>query len=175
MKPYYTAKTLKELKSEMTILGTTNEQKNDHVKDWFSTNKILYRDRKLDTGDYNLMLPKNPENGRFQDFYFTDELFIERKNSLDELAQSNIREAFHHELKRAQLMKHKYLIVEQIGGWWDIANHAYSSDYDHKAFFKTLHGFMIKYDLRVIFCEKSQTASHIYTICDRVLEQYLEK
>lgn len=175
MKPYYTAHGLKNLKKQMTILCTKNEQKNDHIKSYFDTKGILYKDKTLKTGDYCFMLPKNPDEGRHQDIVFTDELFIERKNSLDELAQSVISQAFRNELKRAQAMKHKYLIVEQANGWQGLVAGDYHSGYDPKAFYTTMHGFMVKYDLRVIFCDKQWCGSHIHSIASAVLEQYIEK
>lgn len=175
MKSYYTAKEHKELLKEIVIVCTTNEQRNEHITQWFDEKKIQYVDQSLKTGDYCFKLPKNPEKGRFQDIHFTDELFIERKNSLAELASSIKNEAFRNELKRAQLIKHKYLIIEQPNGWTDILDKKYQNQYDPQAFYKTLHTFMIQYDLRIIFTSKEDIARQIYTICYSVLNTTIKK
>ena len=73
------------------------------------------------------MIEAAPELGFPIDTYFTDEVFIERKNSLQELAQSlygqkkkrtngksEYDDAFRRELKRAINKKHKYLLILNI-------------------------------------------------------------
>ena len=45
-----------------------------------------YKTRALKTGDYSFMIKACPELGFQYDTYFVDELCIERKNSLSELA-----------------------------------------------------------------------------------------
>ena len=92
----------------MVILATTNEQVNNHITEYFDKKKIMYQNKSLKTGDYCFKLKENPEQGRFLEQYFTEELFIERKNSLSELASSIKDNAFHNELKRAKLIKYKF-------------------------------------------------------------------
>ena len=55
----------------MTIVCTTNEQKNEHIKAYFDKHNIKYIDRSLKTGDYCFMIPKNEELGFEKDTYFT--------------------------------------------------------------------------------------------------------
>lgn len=169
MKNRYTDKEYKLLLADLVVLATTNEKVNDHIFTYFDKKKIAHQDKALKTGDYCFKLKKNAEQGRFVEQYFTDELFIERKNSLTELAGSIKNEAFHYELKRARLIKHKYLIVEQEGGWSDIIAHNYINQYDNKAFWNTLHTFMVEYDLKILFCKKSEIGALIYSICKSVL------
>lgn len=175
MKYYYTDKQYKELLSNMVILATTNEQVNNHITEYFDKKKIMYQNKSLKTGDYCFKLKENPEQGRFLEQYFTEELFIERKNSLSELASSIKDNAFHNELKRAKLIKYKFLLVEQECGWGDIISHNYQNQYDNKAFWSTLHTFMIKYDLKILFCKKEEMGAMIYSICKSVLENEILK
>ena len=70
----------------MVILHTTNEQKNQHILDYFDKKGIKHKAKALKTGDYSFMIEACPELGFVKDTYFTDELCIERKNSIDELA-----------------------------------------------------------------------------------------
>lgn len=175
MKPYLTAKQYKELLTHLCVVHTTNEQKNDHITKWFDENEILHEARALKTGDYCFKITAAPEYGFPVDTYFTDELFVERKNSLGELAGSINDEAFHYELKRSQNIKHKYLLVEQPGGWEDLLNGNYRSQYNAKSFWGTMNTFMVKYDLKVMFLKKERMGAAIYAICKSVLDGYVLK
>lgn len=86
MKQYYTDKKYKELLSHMVVLVDTRENTNKNVTDWFDKNNIKWKSRALKTGDYGLMVESCPELGFSIDTYFSDELCIERKNSVSELA-----------------------------------------------------------------------------------------
>lgn len=172
IKNYYTKKEYQELVKSITIVCTTNEQRNDHIKEYFDKHKIKYIDRSLKTGDYCFMLPKNESLGIVKDTYFTDELFIERKNSLTELAGSINNEAFHYELKRSQNIKNKFLLVEQFGGWHDILTHKYQNDYNEKSYYNTMCTLMANYGLKICFLPKEEMGLMIWTICKSVLAQY---
>lgn len=175
MKQYYTKSQYNDLLTHLCVVHTTNEQKNDHITNWFDEQKILHEARALKTGDYCFKLTSAPELGYPIDVYFTDELFIERKNSLGELASSINDEAFHYELKRSQNIKHKYLLVEQPGGWEDLLQGKYRSQYNAKSFWATLHTFMVKYDLKILFLSKERMGATIYAICKSVLDGYVLK
>lgn len=153
----------------MVIVCTTNEQKNEHIKNWFDKKGIKHIDRALKTGDYCFMIPKNDELGIPQDTYYTDELFLERKNSLSELAGSINNEAFHYELKRSQNIKNKFLLVEQLGGWNDILTHNYINSYNEKSYFNTMCTLMTAYDLKICFIPKEEMGLMIWTICKSAL------
>ena len=88
MKNHYTAKQYEELLKNVRVVCQTNEQKNEHILQWFEANGIEYVNRSIPEGDYSLMIKACPELGFLMDTYFFDEIFIERKNSLDELARS---------------------------------------------------------------------------------------
>ena len=168
-----TKKEWQELVKSITIVCTTNEQKNEHIKAYFDKHNIKYIDRSLKTGDYCFMIPKNEELGFDKDTYFTDELFLERKNSLTELAGSINNEAFHYELKRSQNIKNKFLLVEQQGGWHDILTHNYRNDYNEKSYYNTMCTLMVNYDLKICFLPKEEIGLMIWTICKSVLNQYV--
>lgn len=170
MKNYYTPNSYKELLKHMRILCTTNEQKNQHIKDWFDKKKVLYMDKALKTGDYCFRIDSCPELGFPIDTYFTDELFIERKNSLTELAGSINNEAFHYELKRSRPIKNKYLLVEQENGWNGILLHDYMTKYNEKSFWTTMHTFEVEYDLKIKFVSKENMGLTIFSICKSVLD-----
>ena len=64
---------------------------------YFDEHGIKYRQKSLSEGDYGFLITAVPELGFPVDTYFTDEVFIERKNSLQELAQS----LYGHKQKRS--------------------------------------------------------------------------
>ena len=175
MKPYYTKKQYDELIKKLCIVHTTNEQKNQHITSWFDEKGIAHEARALKTGDYCFKILACPEFGYPIDMYYTDELFIERKNSLDELAGSINNETFHYELKRAQNIPHKYLLVEQPGGLEDLLQNRYQSKYGVKSFWATLHTFEVKYGLKIKFLKKDRMGLEIYTICKSVFDGYILK
>lgn len=175
MKQYYTSKEYRELLKNMAIVCTTNEQVNNHITDWFDKKKILYENRALKTGDYCFKIVACPELGFLKDTYFTDELFIERKNSLSELASSINNETFHYELKRAKLIKHKYLLVEQPSGLDGVLAHDYPNKYSEKSFWATLNTFETKYGLKIKFISKKNMGIAIYSICKSVLDNEILK
>lgn len=175
MKNYYTPKQYKELLNNICILCTTNEQVNDHITNWFDSKTILYKNKALESGDYCFKINQNVELGFLTDTYFTDELFIERKNSLSELAGSINNEAFHYELKRSKNIKHKYLLVEQSNGLQGLLLHDYPNKYNEKAFWGTLNTFEVKYNLKIKFLDKSNMGLAIYTICKSVLDSMILK
>lgn len=188
MKTYYTDKQYKELLSKMCILCQTNEQVNDHILDYFDKKGIKYRQRAIGEGDYGFLIEASPELGFPMDTFFTDELFIERKNSLEELAHSlygqkkkrsdgrtEYDDAFLRELKRARNKKHKYLLVEQPSGWDGILSHDYPNNYSEKSFWGTLHRLEVDYGLRIKFVSRENMALEIYTICKYVLDSEIAR
>lgn len=159
----------------MRILCTTNEQKNEHITEMFDKKKILWSNKALKTGDYCFSIDSAPELGFPVDTYFTDELFIERKNSLSELASSINDESFHYELKRARPIQHKYLLVEQANGWQGILLHDYITKYSEKSFWSTMHTFEIVYGLKIKFLDKENMWMSIYSICKGILDSMILK
>lgn len=84
----FTDKEVKELKNKMVVLMDTREQENQHIISWFDKNKKAYERQTLDYGDYSCFLPKGTFKGQVRDIYFTDQLVIERKFCIDELAMN---------------------------------------------------------------------------------------
>ena len=166
MKHYYTEKQLKELVSHMVILHTGNEQKNQHILDYFDKKKIKHKEKALKTGDYSFMIEACPGLGFIRDTYFTDELCIERKNSVSELA-INIKEKnerFLKELNRMINIKNCYLLIEN-DSIDDIIEHNYESKYNELAFLRQFLGMQKRSDLYIHFVDKEHMGFMIYEIC----------
>lgn len=88
MRYKFTDKEIKELLKKIVILVDTREQENYHITSWFTKRKIPFKVQKLDYGDYSAMLPAGTFEGQLRDIYFTDEIVIERKFCIDELAMN---------------------------------------------------------------------------------------
>ena len=167
MKYYYTEKQYKELLSNMVIQIDKREQRNEHITDWFDKNNIQYMNKSFESGDYGFIIKKCDELGFIKDTHFVDELFLERKANLDELAGNLKGEAFVNEIKRTKNIEHKYIIIEN-GSWEDILAHKYESQYNEVAFYRTLIKLQTKYNIHIMFCKDS--AQMIYNICRSVLD-----
>ena len=137
IKNYYTDKEYKELLKHMVILHSGAEQVNDHILEVFDKEKIKHKVKALKTGDYSFMIEACPELGFEREKYFTDELCIERKNSVSELANcfSNQKkdDRFMKELNRMINIDRVYLLVEN-DRLEDILNHNYRSKYNETSF-----------------------------------------
>ena len=95
------------------MIVDTREQKNSHITNYFTKKGIPYKVQKLDYGDYTAYIPKNIELGIMRDIYLSDNINIERKANLDELA-SNLthgRTQIENEFLRSKGTK-LYLMVE---------------------------------------------------------------
>lgn len=75
--------TIQRLLKTAIVLVDTREQENQHIIHYLESNRIPYQVKKLDTGDYGLLLPKNDELGIYNDLEL--QTVVERKGSLDEL------------------------------------------------------------------------------------------
>jgi len=91
MRYKFTDKEVNELLKQMVVVVDSREQANDHIINWLEKNKKPYKSQKLDYGDYSCLLPVGSFRGQARDVYFTNELVIERKFCIDELAM-NLRD-----------------------------------------------------------------------------------
>lgn len=158
----YTDKEIKELLKSMVILVDSREQQNSHILKFFDEKKIPYRVEKLETADYSFLLPANPELGIPRDLYFTDEIKIERKNSLEELSGNftNDRLRIESEFIRN---KGKCTLLIENADYSDIISHKYKTEYNPSSFLATLHSFSDRYNIPFVFIKDNKcSAQYIY-------------
>ena len=89
MRNKYTDAEIKTLLKNICIIVDTREQVWGNIEEYFKKNNIQYRREKLNQGDYSACLVSNEETiplGVIRDMYFDNEIVIERKASIDELA-----------------------------------------------------------------------------------------
>lgn len=102
MRNKYTDAEIKTLLKNICIIVDTREQVWGNIEEYFKKNNIQYRREKLNQGDYSACLVSNEETmplGVIRDMYFDNEIVIERKASIDELA-GNMKEPDRTRLKK---------------------------------------------------------------------------
>ena len=150
----------------MVILHDSREQTSNHILEYFDKHNILHEKRALKTGDYSFKIKTCPELGFPIDTYFTDELCIERKNSVSELA-GNIAEKddrFLKELNRMINIQDCYILIED-DKFDDILEHNYKSNYNELAFLRTLLTTQKRCNFYLNFIKKEHMGKMIYEIC----------
>lgn len=144
----------------MVVLIDSREQQNRHIVDYFDQKSVPYTIKKLDVGDYGAMIPANSELAIVRDLYFP--IVIERKNGIDELAQSvKDRTRFENELIRSQKLNFT-LLVEEMNGYSSILMGKYRSQYDPKALLASLKTFEARYKFATVFLSQNLTGHYIY-------------
>lgn len=157
---------LKELLDNLVVLVDTREQTNSNILEYFDKHNIKYKSKAIKTGDYSFMIKKCPELGFLVDTYFTDELCIERKNSVSEIAGNMVEkdERFLKELNRMINIQDVYILIEndKLG---DIIEHNYESKYNELSFLRTLLTTQKQCNFYLYFVEDKHMGQMIYEIC----------
>lgn len=178
MKSHYTDKNYKELLKHFCILHDSKEQCNDHILKYFDDNGIQHKKKSLKTGDYSMMITACPELGFMMDTVFTDELCIERKNGVKELAgnvaNNEKDDRFMKELNRMISVKNVYLVIEN-DRLDDIMDHNYDTKYNELSFLRTLLTWQKRSNFYLNFVNKENMGKFIYEICKNCLDNYILK
>ena len=170
MKYYYTDKNYKALLENMVILVDTREQSNSAILEYFDKKKISYKSKALKTGDYSFMIKAAPDLGFSVDTYFTDELCIERKNSIDELAGNLTEESgrFLKECNRMINIETVYFLIEN-NRIDDIIKGNYKSKYNSDSYLRTVLTLQRRCNFYLNFVKRENMGKIIYEICKNCL------
>lgn len=152
----YTETEIKELLSSMTLLLDTREQTNKHIVDWLDRKGKLYKQKKLNYGDYSFFIPSNEKLGIPRDLYFDKFVAIERKSSLDELAGNFSKDRARIEKEFSLFNGNMIMIIENCA-YDDIKDGNYKSKYSVESFLATLHSFKNKYGVDFIFMPNKES------------------
>lgn len=167
MKYKFSDKEQKILLKNLVIICDTREQRWEHIKDYFDRKKIKYKVEKLDQGDYSCYIASNEETkplGVIRDWYFSNDIAIEKKNSVDELISSiKDRDRFENEFARLKLYNTKtFMFVEDLNGYEKLVTGDFRSQYSSAAAVGSFETFTARYDLNVQFIDKKTTGYRIY-------------
>lgn len=185
-------KELKQILDSLVILVDTRENANSHIIDWLKKSKKPYKKQKLDYGDYSCYIPKGSFEGQERDIYFTDDIVIERKFCIDELAmnfkdnKTNINEITkeiiellgegylkkvlktdYNRLKYELATLNKYnveffILIEDKDFDENIRKGNYRSKYDPATLYKRIKALESEFKTIVRPTEKSAMGSEIY-------------
>jgi ERCC4-type nuclease len=162
------------LLSTMRIVIDTREQVNHWITDYFDARLIPYESKKLNYGDYSMMLPKCEEYGIAKDVYFTDNIVIERKNSLDELSNNltKDRDRFVRELERAKGAK--FILLIESATYADIVYHKYTSEFKPQSFIATLASCQARYGIEVVFIDRKCSGNYVVNLFKYYLREWFK-
>lgn len=169
---------INKILSSFTVISDTREQNTDRAKKRYLSMGVPIERAKLDYCDYTYNFTLL--DGK-REYEVTKPIFpvcgIERKESLDELAQCFTRERkrFTKEFDKARLRGCRtYLIVENAT-WENLYNGKYRSKYHPNAFVASLDAWMVRYNTEVLFCKEETTGKLIKDILYRDLKERLER
>lgn len=138
------------LVKSMVILIDTREQVNQHIVDYFDRKQIAYKKKALDYADYSFMIPANSDLGIMRDTYFDHKIVVERKGSLEELSGNLTKDRDRLEKELALAPQTKVILLEG-GGYGDIVNGNYQTQYNKKSYWASIHSFWHKYNCPIFF------------------------
>lgn len=180
---------IKILLNNLTIIVDKREQQNDHIINYFKKHKRKYIKQSLKEGDYSALIPYNLETapilesvGLQRDMYLTNEVLIERKGSLDEIAgnlcnrnakydvygnqivsENKERERFKFELTRIRNCGAKcFLFIEDKNGHENLRLGKYRSQYKPESFLASIKSFQAEFDFNLQFLGKDVIGSEIF-------------
>lgn len=169
----YTEKELTTLLKSIVVLVDSREKENKHVIGYLDSKKIPYKTKALDQGDYSFYLPQNEELDIPRDMYFDKKVVVERKGSLDELANNLGKERARFEKELSTSPSTKVLLIENET-YSDVVNHNYRSDYSVKSYLASLHIFWHRYNIPVFFMpDANNSGTFIYGYFYYYLKEYL--
>lgn len=159
----YSEMEIKKLLKSITVIIDTREKENSHITGHFEKKKISYISRALSFGDYSYMIPAASELGIQRDVYFSDEIVIERKASLEELSGnlSHQRERFENEFLRAG--KCGITLLIERGCYSDILSHKYNTELKEAAFMASLMAWEQRYNIRTVFVDMAHSGAFIHS------------
>lgn len=159
MKPLIPDTKRKELLQSAVVIIDSREKENKHVTDYFDKKGINYIVKKLDYGDYTLLLPSND----IIPYDTVLDFAVERKRNLEELSGNLTkgRTTIENELIRGAF---KMTMVIENSTLNDVMRGRYNTEYSHKSFLASLLSFYCRHGIGYWFTEKADSGRIIYEI-----------
>lgn len=161
-----------------SIIADSREQDTPKARRRYNSMGVPVERATLDYGDYtyNAVLP----NG--MPIYNASErilpaVTIERKESLDELAQcfTRSRERFRREFQRAAANNARIYLIVENANFENLANGKYRSKFNANAFVGSVTAYMVRYNMGLLFCKEDTSGRLIKEILYRDLKERLER
>lgn len=168
----------KQVLASFSVIADSREQPTKRSKRRYESMGVPVNRATLDYGDYtyNAVLP----NGTA--LYDTSErvvprISIERKESLDELAQcfTRSRDRFRREFQRAAEQHARIFLIVENATWENLIAGRYRSRFNPKAFLASITAYTIRYDMCLLFCKEDTSGQLIKELLYRDLKERLER
>jgi ERCC4-type nuclease len=169
----YTKKEIETLKKDIIVLIDTREKNNKHIIDLLIKNKIQYKFKKLDYGDYSFMIKASDLLPR--DIYFDNQIVIERKNSLEELSQNLAQKRVQFENELLRKKDCKFILLIENGSYKDIFENNYNTELNKKSYLASLLTFQFRYNIQIAFINKDNTYKYICNTFYYYLKETLQR
>lgn len=161
-----------------SVIADTREQPTDKSRRRYASMGVPVERATLDFGDYtwNAVLP----DGR--PIYDTENriqprITIERKESLDELAQcfTRSRDRFRREFQRAADHQARIFLIVENASFEKLVNGRYRSRFNPNAFLASVTAYTVRYNMNLLFCKEDTSGRLIKEILYRDLKERLER
>ena len=168
----------KEVLKSFSVIADTREQPTDLSRRRYASMGVPVERATLDFGDYtwNAVLP----DGR--PIYDTENriqprITIERKESLDELAQcfTRSRDRFRREFQRAADHQARIFLIVENASFEKLVNGRYRSRFNPNAFLASVTAYTVRYNMNLLFCKEDTSGRLIKEILYRDLKERLER
>lgn len=167
-----------QMLESMVILTDSREQPTERAFKRYEAFKFPYRKATLSYGDYayNAKLP----NGEWlydESKTIQAEAVVERKMNLDELANclTHSRDRFEREFKRAWENGTNIFLLVENASWENLLSGKYRSKFNPSAFFGSITSWVVRYDIKLIFCKEELSGRLIREFLYRDLRDRIEK
>lgn len=157
----------------LTVLVDTREQQTEALEKRLKTMELPYAREKLDFGDYSVKCTLSDKS----EINFKDVLAVERKMSLDELANCfcKDRERFTREFERAKDKGAKVYLLVENATWEKVYNGVYRSQMKPNSFAASIHTWQARYNSQILFNKSELSGKLIADILKKEVKERLGK
>lgn len=168
----------KEVLRSFSVIADTREQATDKSRRRYASMGVPVERATLDFGDYtwNAVLPDGRpiwDTGN----RILPSISIERKESLDELAQcfTRGRDRFQREFQRATAHGARIIMIVENASFEKLINGRYRSRFNPNAFLASVTAYTVRYNMNLLFCKEDTSGRLIKEILYRDLKERLER
>lgn len=156
----------------ITILVDTREQNTPKLRKRLKAMNYPNERKKLNFGDYSAKCSLSDGT----EIDFSNQICIERKMSLDEIASCfcTERKRFTKEFERAKQAKAKLYLLIEDASWEKAYSGVYRSKMRPTAFTASMQAWLARYNCQLIFCEPETSGKLIADILYREIKERLE-
>lgn len=168
---------IRQILDSMSILVDSREQPTEQAVKRYKSFGCEYSRATLDSGDYTFNFLCNNVAHFTTTKRIVPEVVIERKCSVDEIAQNftHERDRFRREFERMKEHKAKAYVLVENATWENIVNGKYRSKMNPDALVASMLAFQSRYDISYIFCKSETSGRLIHDILYRELKERLER